>query len=50
MDDKELKTEEAPASLLPGPAGASLQPGFIQVTSTDKNKMKPNKDPGQKTC
>ena len=45
MDDKELKTEEAPASLLPGPAGASLQPGFIQVTSTDKNKMKPNKDP-----
>ena len=45
MDDKELKTEETPASLLPGPAGASLQPGFIQVTSTDKNKMKPNKDP-----
>ena len=45
MNDKELKTEEAPASLLPGPAGASLQSGFIQVTSTDKNKMKPNKDP-----
>ena len=45
MDDKELKTEEAPASLLPGPARASLQPGFTQVTSTDKNKMKPNKDP-----
>ena len=45
MDDKEPKTEEAPASLLPGPAGARLQPGFIQVTSTDKNKMKPNKDP-----
>ena len=45
MDDKELKTEEAPASLLPGPAGASLQPGFIQMTSTGKNKMKPNKDP-----
>ena len=45
MDDKELKTEEALASLLPGPAGASLQPGFIQMTSTDKNKMKPNKDP-----
>ena len=36
MDDKELKTEEALAS---------LQPGFIQMTSTDKNKMKPNKDP-----
>ena len=45
MDEKELKTEEAPASLLPGPARASLQPGFTQVTSTDKNKMKPNKDP-----
>ena len=45
MDDKELKTEEALASLLLGPAGASLQPGFIQMTSTDKNKMKPNKDP-----
>ena len=27
MDDKELKTEEAPARLLPGPTGASLQPG-----------------------
>ena len=45
MDDKELKTEEASASRLPGPARASLQPGFIQVTSTDKNKMKPNKYP-----
>ena len=45
MDEKELKTEEAPASLLPGPARASLKPGFTQVTSTDKNKMKPNKDP-----
>ena len=35
MDGKESYTEEALAQ---------------QVTSTDKNKMKPNKDPGQKTC
>ena len=34
MDGKESYTEEALAQ---------------QVTSTDKNKMKPNKDPGQKT-
>ena len=33
MDGKESYTEEALAQ---------------QVTSTDKNKMKPNKDPGQK--
>ena len=35
MDGKESYTEEALAQ---------------QVTSTDKNKMKPYKDPGQKTC
>ena len=50
MDDKEPKTEEAPASLQPGPAGASLRPGLVEaqkVTSNDKNKTKPIRDPGR---
>ena len=41
MDDNEPKTEEAPASLWPGVIEAQ------QVTSTDKNKAKPNKYPGR---
>ena len=53
MDYKEPKTEEAPASLQPGPAGASLRPRLVEaqkVTSNDKNKTKPIGDPGRVTA
>ena len=53
MDYKEPKTEEAPASLQPGPAGASLRPRLVEaqkVTSNDKNETKPFGDPGRVTA
>lgn len=53
MDYKEPKTEEAPASLQPGPAGASLRPRLVEaqkVTSNDKNETKPIGDPGRVTA
>ena len=31
MDDKEPKTEEAPACLQPGPAGANLRPRLVEA-------------------
>ena len=41
MDGKEPKTDEAPAQTSAEPYSAQ------QVTSTDKNKTKPNKDPNE---
>ena len=51
MDNKEPKTEEAPASpeepgLVEDQPSTGLQ-STSQVTSNDENKTKPNQDPGR---